>query len=255
MKKLVSLFAFVAISCAAFGAVLQTVKNVQPGEISVGGTGKLTAVDVFSTVQSGTVKVGRVFTMTHYTNVVDSTSEVVTNVVETKNYDDVFYRGDGVVFTNTGYRTNAYGDPMSQVFEMAAPGHQGALNYNFAGGIWWYETEWDEARQDYTESLRYDGNWNADYLVYGTGANRIEFSRSAVYRDSTFTTNAVTVVTTNSVTPVKAYDLTITNQVLNGTCTNGVYHGVPSDGVWLFNGDKIVFEGTATGGMMRMVIE
>ena len=251
MKKLVSLFAFVAISCASLGAVLQTVKNVQPGEISVGGTGKLTEVDVFSTEASGTVKIGRVFTMTHYTNAVDSTSEVVTNVVETKHYDDVFYRGDGVCFTNVGVRNN-----VNYCWEAATPGHKGMLMYNDVGGVWWYNTEWKEDQNDYALGEKVFGlRYDTDYVKFGTGAGAVEFSRSALYRDSTFATNVVTVVTTNNVTPVKAYDLTITNQVLNGTCSGGVYHGVPSDGVWLFNGDKIVFEGTATGGAMRIVIE
>lgn len=249
MKKLVSLFAFVAISCAAFGAVLQSVKNVRPGEYEVKGAGKLTTVDVFSTEASGTVKIGRVFTMTHYTNAVDSTSEVVTNVVETKHYDDVFYRGDGVCFTNTGVRYSMH------FWEAALPGHKGSLGWNELSRKWFYSTEWDAAHNDYSIGTSVEGYLTDDYVKFGTGAGAVEFSRSALYRDSTFATNVVTVVTTNSVTPVKAYDLTITNQVLNGTCSGGVYHGVPSDGVWLFTGDKIVFEGTATGGMMRMVIE
>ena len=254
MKKLVSLFAFVAISCAAFGAVLQTVKNVQPGEVSVGGTGKLTAVDVFSTVQSGTVKIGRVFTMTHFTNAVDTTSEVVTNEVETKVFETVFYRGDGVLFTNI--TSGVYGnDPGTVCWESSVEGQAAAIWWNDISG-WHYSTQFDEAYNQYDWGVQNKRVWkDADYIDFGTGASRVEFSRNEIYNHSTFATNVVTVVTTNSVTPVKAYDLTITNQVLNGTCSGGVYHGVPSDGVWLFNGDKIVFEGTATGGAMRMVIE
>ena len=112
------------------------------------------------------------------------------------------------------------------------------------------------------------------YLIDGTGATNaqvrgetgvgfyahsVNFGTSGLFNErfeyiTTYATNTVVSVQTNSVYPVLKSHNAKTNQLCTGTCSGGSYTATPSNG-WLFSGDKLLFEGTATGGTLRLVIE
>lgn len=92
--------------------------------------------------------------------------------------------------------------------------------------------------------------WYAHSINFGEAGllqERFEYERS-------FVTNTVVSVTTNSATPVLKEHVAVTNQLLNGSCSGGYYHGTPEN-AWMFVGDKLIFGGTAAGGTLRLVIE
>ena len=241
MKKLVSLALCAFSAFALLGATLQTVTDPKPGELGLKASGRIAAVDVFSTVQDGTVEISRVFSAPFYTNAVDTTSTVVTNIVR-KDFFTYDYRIGGNVYTNLHVAEGAYWDAYH--FD----GDANDLKFikepigDYPSSGWSYGGEFVPSTDRYAVYI--------DFQNHG-----IAFDRKDTLDHSTFTTNIVTVVTTNSVTPVKAYDLTITNAIFSGSCEGNCFHGVPSPDVWVFPGDKILFGGTATGGALRLVIE
>ena len=94
------------------------------------------------------------------------------------------------------------------------------------------------------------GFWakNVNFGEYGVLNERLGFVNS-------FITNNVVTVSTNAVTPVLKSAVSVTNSVVNGSCSGGYYKGAPEGGMWLFSGDHLIFEGTATGGLLRLVVE
>jgi hypothetical protein len=89
---------------------------------------------------------------------------------------------------------------------------------------------------------------NINFGEFGVMNERLEFINSYV-------TNTVISYATNSVTPVLKDSVSVTNSVVNGSCSGGYYKGAPEGGMWLFSGDHLIFEGTATGGLLRLVVE
>lgn len=241
MKKLVSLALCAFSAFALLGATLQTVTDPKPGELGLKASGRIAAVDVFSTVQDGTVEISRVFSAPFYTNAVDTTSTVVTNIVR-KDFFTYDYRIGGNVYTNVNIAEGAYWDA-----------------YHFDGDAndlkFIKEPIGDYPSSGWSYGDKFVASTNRHALKIDFTDLGVSFDRKDTLDHSTFTTNIVTVVTTNSVTPVKAYDLTITNAIFSGSCEGNCFHGVPSPDVWVFPGDKILFGGTATGGALRLVIE
>ena len=94
------------------------------------------------------------------------------------------------------------------------------------------------------------GFWahNVNFGEFGVMNERLEFVNHYV-------TNTVIAVSTNSVTPVLKKSVSVTNSVVNGSCSGGYYKGTPEGGTWLFSGDHLIFDGSATGGLLRLVIE
>ena len=257
MKKLVSLALCAFSAFAILGATLQTVTDPKPGELGLKASGRIAAVDVFSTVADGTVEISRVFSAPFYTNAYDTTSTVVTNIVSVPIKTPSYVRFDSVVFTN-GFTASEN----LRIFENSTGTNTGRLSWIGVGGVgeWKYMTNWgldpDSGEYKYLHGVVVSDKLpDEKILLFRDGQDEISFDRTETIVGYDVTTNIVTVVTTNSVTPVKAYDLTVTNAIFSGSCEGNCFHGVPSPDVWVFPGDKILFNGTATGGALRIVIE
>lgn len=240
MKKLVSLALSALSAFALLGATLQTVTDPKPGELGLKASGRIAAVDVFSTVADGTVEISRVFSAPFYTNAYDITSAVFTNIVR-EPIVDRRYVLDGVAFTNKQ-------DDLNFIRFVSTASDTNILVYTHSGMKWVYEGDRGGAMisgEPWQKTIDFSGEIGADTL----------FERVDEIVGYDVTTNIVTVVMTNSVTPVKAYDLVVTNEIFSGACEGNCFHGVPSPDVWVFPGDRILFGGTATGGALRLVIE
>lgn len=46
-----------------------------------------------------------------------------------------------------------------------------------------------------------------------------------------------------------------TNSIISGTASSGVYSGTPASAIYIAPGEKLVFEGTAAGGFLRLILE
>lgn len=250
MKKIVSL-ALCALSFAAFGASLLSFDKLQDGsEIKPAYPGKLASVDVFSDQSSGTVKLSRIFSSQAFTNAYNTTTEVLTNVDRAAVYKFDYVRDDGVVFTNSTVITDDDG-VYTAYWECETAPHQAAIWYNTISG-WHYTTEYDADNHGWQW-----GTQNRFLLEYDTALSfgAITFNRRDTLDHYNYTTNIVTVVTTNAIIPVKSGELVVTNEILTGSCSAKSYHGAPASDTYIFGGDRLLFNGTATGGSLRIVIE
>ena len=94
----------------------------------------------------------------------------------------------------------------------------------------------------------------------GFHAHNVNFGEFGVMNErfgfiNSYVTNTVMSYATNSVTPVLKESVIVTNSVVNGSCSGGYFKGAPDGGMWLFSGDHLIFDGTATGGLLRLVVE
>lgn len=117
-------------------------------------------------------------------------------------------------------------------------------------GIYWSVVDAGGATNATVRAETGVGWWahNINFGEFGVMNERLEFINSYV-------TNTVISYATNSVTPVLKDSVGVTNSVVNGSCSGGYYKGAPEGGMWLFSGDHLIFEGTATGGLLRLVVE
>lgn len=250
MKKIVSL-ALCALSFAVFGASLVSFDKLQDGfTVKPAFSGKLAAADVFSDQASGTVKLSRIFRAQAFTNAYDTTTEVLTNVDRAAVYVFDYVRNDGVVFTNAGVEVHSE-ENRTYYWESEAAPHQAAIWYNSHSG-WHYTTEYDPDHFGWQLGIQ-----NIHHLENDTALDfgAITFNRRDTLDHYNYTTNIVTVVTTNAIIPVLSGELVVTNEILNGSCSAKYYHGEPQNDTYIFPNDRLLFNGTATGGSLRIVIE
>lgn len=73
-------------------------------------------------------------------------------------------------------------------------------------------------------------------------------------KTATLTTNATTTTGTITYPVVKQY-VTVTNTLVSGSCSSNVFSGSPATDTYLKAHEWIIFEGTATGGFIRLVLE
>lgn len=64
-----------------------------------------------------------------------------------------------------------------------------------------------------------------------------------------------TVTTSTNVWPVVKEYVTVTNTLVTGSCSSNVYNGSPATNTYLKAHEWVVFEGTATGGFIRLILE
>lgn len=254
MKKILLVLAmFAAAACSA--ATLFTQKDPQPGgQIAIRNPGRLSSIDVFSTEATGTVNLSRVFSATVYTNAYDVSEYVVTNVVDVD-----------VLATN-------YVDRVGNVLHEIPvdPGQSYFVRdwSNEFARVYW--VMWADAAKTIPQKLRLEipdqpmvvvnvkdrrDCLSPDFRYAGAAYSNCVFETRIDVVSTYVATNVATVVVTNSVTKLKKHDLTVTNAIFSASCTNNCFHGSPSPDVWIFPNDKILFNGTATGGELRMVIE
>ena len=270
MKKLTTLLAFIALASVGMAATLFTAENPKPGLIDIRGnvSGKIAAVDLFSTNATGTVTLSRVFTMATYTNAVDSTTEFYTNIEDVAVFGTPYFVRDdnGQVFTNCA--DSVYLD--NKVFYPCYLAGDGSGDFVGWCNKWeYYGDHYVDVRSDERETWTNTG-WRVHlttasqpgtgsgataWRVWDSSYNNYYFVQKRDIDHYTPVTNVTKTVTINSITPVKARDLTVTNTVFSGTCSGNCLHAVPSPDVWIFKGDKFLFSGSATGGALRMVIE
>ena len=240
MKKMILVCALAAAFCAG-AAQLKRVENLRAGDLGTFGPGKISSVEVVSESASGTVALKRVTAVDICTNVYGVA--VLTNVA----------------ISVTSVTTNRYFDNVSNGVVVATYTQNQATNHLFiaeGGGVLKYENfSW--------LMLGAGGVTNARVRVevgVGFDALNINFGELGVMNErKSFvehcTTNVTITTATNSVTPVLKKRLSVTNSVVNGSCSGGYYKGAPEGSTWLFGGDHLIFEGTATGGLLRLVIE
>lgn len=107
-----------------------------------------------------------------------------------------------------------------------------------------------------------DGSTNASVRAesgVGWRAHNIDFGAAGYCLErvnyvNSYATNTIISTATNGVTPVLKKRLSVTNSVVNGTCSAGRYSATPTN-AWMFASDKLIFTGTATGGVLRLVVE
>ena len=233
MKKI--LFLFVALVALLELPAYQVVevRNPVPGEGFTSGTladGKLVAVQVFSTNQTGTVTLKSVYQTGIYTNASSVVSASATNYVVVSSNRmastsrEVFVRVPdsssvstniytGAVLTNVTYRTVVTNVPAQVVFtNTIAAADFGSFTV---------------------------ARWN-------TG-NPLDTLMSV-------STNVTVTATTNSWRVLKSV-LSVTNTIVTGSCFGNVYSGSPASDTFLKAHEWLVFEGTGTGGWLRLILE
>ena len=67
-------------------------------------------------------------------------------------------------------------------------------------------------------------------------------------------TNVTVTATTNSWRVLKSM-VSVTNTIISGSCSGSVYSGSPATNTYLAPHEWLVFEGTATGGWLRLILE
>ena len=242
MKKVVLICALAAAFCAGAVQMMQ-VKDLKQGELDVKGAGRLALVEVVSPTKSGTVTLSRVITCDVFTNVYEtsvSTSVVVSlESVTTNRYFNYATNG---AFAATYLYTSNY------TFETVGGGK---VRFGFN----------DSQGRDYWYILAANGTTNAQVRAEDVGfdAHSVNFGPAGLLSErmeylAAYSTNVTVSVLTNSATPVLKEHNAITNQILNGSCSGGYYGGFPTN-AWMFSGDHLIFEGTATGGLLRLVVE
>ena len=258
MKKIVSLalcaFSIVAFASVCAAATLYSINDPKPGMLNIKSlnAGRLASVDVFSTEKTGTVTLSRVFSCSIMTNAYDTTDIAVTNVTEMSVMSKWNYRtDDGEVFVWCGF-TN---QPVNHLLWKS---DTATLKFCDQEHFMGYDRGWN-----YTKNGESSANTHLD-TVAPSNANEITFAffNGPILKITDIeidhvdvSTNIVPAVITNSVTSLKAYDLTVTNEIFSGSCAGHCLHTKPENDVWIFPSDKIVFGGTATGGQLRIVIE
>ena len=67
-------------------------------------------------------------------------------------------------------------------------------------------------------------------------------------------TNVTVTATTNSWRALKSV-LSVTNTLVTGSCSTNIFSGSPASDTYLREHEWLVFEGTATGGWLRLILE
>ena len=233
MKKTMFLtLAILATSILPAHQVVE-IRNPVSGEGFTSGTmsgGKLVAVQAFSTNATGTVTLRSVYTAPVYTNAVKvatvtSTNyvAVVSNRVASLTREISMRVPDGPPNITTNVYTHAVEtNQLTKVVVTNIPNQVVFTNsFDAADG-----------------SITAEG-WAASYPL------------DALLSISTNTT----VTTTTNIYPVVKQYVTVTNTLVTGSCSSHVFTGSPATDTYLKAHEWLEFEGTATGGFLRLVLE
>lgn len=233
MKKI--LFLFVALVALLELPAYQVVevRNPVPGEGFTSGTtggGKLVAVQVFSTNLTGTVTLKSVYQTGIYTNASSVASASATNyvVVSSNRLAATTVRVPIVVTNGVVAVTNAALGTVSYVTNTAMSVTNVPAQVVFTNTY---------AAADFGPFAV--SRWNAGHPMYTL---------------LSVSTNVTAKASTNSWRVLQRV-LAVTNTVITGSCSGNVFSGSPASDVYLREHEWLVFEGTASGGWLRLILE
>lgn len=233
MKKTLFLTLAILASCILQAYQVVEVNNPLSGEWYSSGTasgGKLVAVQAFSTNATGTVALKTVYQAPVFTNAVKTVTLTTTNYVVVSSNRvanltrEVYLRvPDGPPSISTNIYTHAV--ETNQLTKLVVTNLQNQVVFT---------NTFDAADGPITAE-----GWAASHPL------------------ETFlsiSTNTTATTATNVWPVVKEY-VTVTNTLVTGACTSNVYKGSPSADTYLKANEWMVFEGTATGGFLRLILE
>lgn len=233
MKKTLFLTLAILASCILPAYQVVEVNNPLSGEWYSSGTasgGKLVAVQAFSTNATGTVALKTVYQAPVFTNAVKISTVTATNyVVVASNRTarltrEVYLRvPDGPPSISTNIYTHAV--ETNQLTKLVATNmpNQVVFTNSFAAA-------------------------SGPITAEGWAASHPLEALMSVSTNTTSTTGTITY-------PVVKQYVTVTNTLVTGSCSSNVYNGAPASATYLKAKEWIVFEGTATGGFIRLVLE
>ena len=233
MKKI--LFLFVALVALLELPAYQVVevRNPVPGEGFTSGTtsgGKLVAVQVFSTNLTGTVRLKSVYQTGIYTNASSIVSASATNYVVVSSNRmastsrEVFVRVPDSSSVSTNIYTGAVLTNVTYRTVVTNVPAQVVFTNTFAAADFGPFTV---------------ARWNA--------GNPMDSLLSV-------STNVTVTAATNSWRALKSV-LAVTNTLVSGSCSTNIFSGSPASDVYLREHEWLVFEGTASGGWLRLILE
>lgn len=233
MKKTLFLTLAILASCILQAYQVVEVNNPLSGEWYSSGTtsgGKLVAVQAFSTNATGTVALKTVYQAPVFTNAVKISTVTATNyVVVASNRTarltrEVYLRvPDGPPSISTNIYTHAVETNQLTKLVVTNMPNQVVFTNTFAA-----------ASGPITP-----GGWASEHPL------------EALMSVSTNTT----VTTATNIYPVVKQYVSVTNTLVTGSCSSNVYNGSPATNTYLKAQEWVIFEGTATGGFLRLVLE
>ena len=233
MKKTLFLTLAVLASCILPAYHVVEVRNPVSGAGFTSGTmfgGKLVAVQAFSTNATGTVSLMTVYHAPIFTNGVRIASVTATNYVVVASNRvasltrEVYLRvPDGPPTISTNVYTHAVETNQLTKLVVTNLPNQVVFTNTFAAA---------------------DGPITAEGWA---ASHPLETFLS-------ISTNTTATTATNVWPVVKEY-VTVTNTLVTGACTTNVYNGSPAADTYLKAHEWLIFEGTATGGFLRLILE
>ena len=233
MKKTMFLTLAVLASCILPAYQVVEVRNPVSGAGFTSGTtsgGKLVAVQAFSTNATGTVALKTVYQAPIFTNAVRVASVTSTNYV--------------VVASN---RTAS----LTRQVYLRVPDGPPSISTN----IYTHAVETNQLTKLVVTNLP---NQVVFTNTFAAADGPITASSWAAARPfETFlsiSTNTTVTTSTNAWPVVKQY-VTVTNTLVSGSCSSNLYNGSPATNTYLKAQEWLIFEGTATGGFLRLILE
>ena len=233
MKKI--LFLFVALVALLELPAYQVVevRNPVPGEGFTSGTtsgGKLVAVQAFSTNATGTVALKTVYQAPIFTNAVRIASVTATNYV--------------VVASN---RTAS----LTREVYLRVPDGPPSISTN----IYTHTVETNQLTKLVVTNLPNPVVFTNTFAAADGPITAEGWAASHPFETFLSISTNTTATTATNVWPVVKEYVTVTNTLVTGACTSNVYKGSPSADTYLKAHEWLIFEGTATGGFIRLVLE
>ena len=210
-------------------ATVSEITSPASGEsFALGVGGRLVAVQAFSTNATGTVAVKSIYEAPIFTNAVAISSTTATNytTVSSNRLAETFAPHFYVVTNAVEISTNIYTHAVvTNIITSTA-----LTNIPVVVAL-------------------------TTNVIEVSGFTPQQFARAyPAHTLLSFSTNITTTATT-SIWPVVKSVVAKTNTLVSGTCASNVYTGAPPAAVYLAPRERLVFEGTATGGFLRLVFE
>ena len=226
MKKMIFSLALLALFAANAFTVVEVLHPESGEGFTCGSGGKLVQVQAFSTNATGTVKLSSVWSAPVFTNAVIVSSGTVTNYTTVSSNRLALTR-----LTRFDVVTNAV-DISTNVFTHA-------IQTNIL-----------------TSTVATDLPITVELSTNTFAAVTPEAFASALpfHTLISLSTNVTTRATTNIFPIVQRY-VTVTNSIINGSCSTNKFIGEPAAATYLKFQEWIIFSGTATGGFLRLIYE
>jgi len=221
---------FALLSLPAYQVVEIPLPESGNGFTSESG-GKLVSVQAFSTNATGTVALKSVYAATVFSNAVAVSSTTATNYV--------------VIASN---RIASATRPKA----VRVPDGSPSISTNIYTGAVLTNVVYKIVYTNEPNQLVFTNTFAAaDYGPFTTSGWAM---RNPLDTLLSVTTNEVTTATTNVWSDFVRM-LTVTNTLVSGSCTTNVFAGAPASDTYIKAREWLIFEGTATGGFLRLILE